>query len=702
MRGLPLAPPENGEPAAAHLGEPSRTQVVHVGEASAATADRIAAAAAGQPAAAAPGSRPRSGAEGVDRADAAVHAAVPVLAAALAVVVVVRIGCGVGSLADGLVLATGGACLLAALAGARRLVTDRHHGLRAAGARLRKAGLAAGDIVEVGPGDFVPGDARVIDGRGSVCDLPYRHPGLDGDVLAREKGYDRSSVTGGARVLDGDFRLELVSSSRDSLIARSAALLDADDGLTVWWWFGGVLVAEGVVTACAGLLPSAGRAVVSGIDALTAAVLIGAVLLHRPSPFAGLLHRLGLLDLADLGLLARSEKAGTVLAAADVLLIDKNGTLTQGERRAQRLLPAPGVREADLARAVALASLGDDTPEGRSSLDLVGRSHGPEAVAPPPEGSWSSVPFSPQTRISGVDVAGPDSGRRLRKGAPAAVREWARGQGLAWPVELDTAIAGLEATGKTVLVVVSAAGSGPGQDPGVAGAVVFDSTYRADIVGGIRALQHLGVEVVVLTGDSGAVARATAEAVGADGVVAEADPDRKIAEIRAWRGLSATVAVVGDGDNDAPALREADVGIALHSGLAEAKSQADLVDVNSRPAQLAAAVRTARASATLSAFASSWSRFGVLAVILSALVAAGALLATGGHPPLSSQSLSTAAHVLRAAAAASALTIAVLAWTVVRLVPARTPLTEATVRVRSRLLAGAAAILPLVVLLVTT
>ncbi|WP_328609546.1 HAD-IC family P-type ATPase [Amycolatopsis sp. NBC_00345] len=493
--------------------------------------------------------------------------------------------------AAGVVLALSGVTVLAASGKARRRLGSRNSALRAVAEELRGRPEAAGEVVDVAAGDLVPGDAQVEDGRAVVRDLPF--PGTD---LVRERGGERSAVTGGARIVEGRLRVRLLSSGPGSIVACAAAVTAP--------------AAVSPVVGCAGvLLLAAGAA--AGVPPLAAVLAVLGVLLAW-RPLRRLVFVLGLADLAEGGLLARNADVAPAIAGVEVLLMDKNGTLTHGQRRAQSLVAVPGVGATDLARAVVLAGFADETPEGVSSIELVAREHGADAAAPP-DGGWSAVPFTPQTRISGVDL---DDGTQLRKGARAAMREWSAARGLAWPAELDDLLDEYEAAAMTALVVGDSRA-------GLLGAVAFGAPVRARVAAGIAEVRSLGVDVVLLTGDSPAVARQMGRLVGVSDVVAEADPEAKVAAVAAWRSRPAVVAMVGDGDNDAPALAASQLGIAPHSGLPGAKAVADVIDLDSDPGKLGWAITLMRARA---AEAGSLVTYARTALVLAVLGAVGTAL----------------------------------------------------------------------------
>ncbi|MDT8913510.1 HAD-IC family P-type ATPase [Amycolatopsis sp. PS_44_ISF1] len=512
-------------------------------------------------------------------------------------------------IAAGLVLALSGAAVLAAFVEARRRLGARNSALRAVSGELRGRPEAVGTVLELAAGDLVPGDAQVEDGHAVVRDLPFPGP-----HLVRERGGERSAVTGGARIVEGRLRVRLLSSGPGSIVARAAAVTAPSAVPPLVGFAGVVLLAAG---AAAGVPPLAAVLAVLGV------LLAG-------WPLRRLGFVLGLADLAEGGLLARHPDVAPAIAGVEVVLMDKNGTLTHGQRRAQSLVAVAGTDVTALARAVALSGLADETPEGLSSIELVVREHGsPAAVAP--DGGWSAVPFTPQARISGVDL---DDGTELRKGSRAAMREWSAARGLDWPAGLDDLLDEYEADAMTALVVGDSRA-------GLLGAVAFGAPVRARAAAGIAEVRSLGVEVVLLTGDSPVVARQLARLVGVGDVVAEADPEAKVAAVAAWRSRSAVVAMVGDGDNDAPALAAADLGIAPYSGLPGAKAVADVVDLDSDPGKLGWAITLMRARA---AVAGSLVTSARIAVGLAVLGAAGTAL--------------TGCAVLAAAAAAAVLAVA--------------------------------------------
>ncbi|MDO9352826.1 MAG: potassium-transporting ATPase subunit KdpB [Solirubrobacteraceae bacterium] len=466
----------------------------------------------------------------------------------------------------------------------RRIDDAGHESLVAA------ADLQVGDIVVCEAGDVIPSDGDVVEGVASVDESAVT--GESAPVI-RESGGDRSAVTGGTRVLSDRILVKITARPGDTFIDRMIALVEGaarqrtpnEIALSI------LLSALTIVflIAVATLQPLAAYS--GGEQELI--VLIALLVCLIPTTIGALLSAIGIAGMDRLvqrNVLAMSGRA--VEAAGDVstLLLDKTGTITYGNRQAVELLPAPGIDPADLARVARLASLADETPEGRSIVVLADR-----LLADAPAGSEAGVDgeaskvapagatfvaFSAETRMSGLDLPG---GTSTRKGAGDAVAQWLGGFGAILPDALQEEVNGVSRRGGTPLVVAESTASGHARALGV--------VHLADVVKeGMRErfeeLRSMGIRTVMITGDNPLTAAAIAKEAGVDDFLAEARPEDKMALIRKEQEGGKLVAMTGDGTNDAPALAQADVGVAMNSGTSAAKDAGNMVDLDSDPTKL--------------------------------------------------------------------------------------------------------------------
>ena len=441
------------------------------------------------------------------------------------------------------------------------------------------------DVVLVRAGEIIPGDGEVVEGVASVDEAAIT--GESAPVI-RESGGDRSAVTGGTRVLSDWIKVRITSSPGETFLDRMIALVEGAErkktpneialnillaGLTIVF-----LLA--VVT----LLPYASYSV----DAAAAAggfapasppsvtVLVALLVCLIPTTIGGLLSAIGIAGMDRLiqhNVLAMSGRAVEAAGDVNTLLLDKTGTITLGNRQAVDFLVLPGVSETELADAAQLASLADETPEGRSIVVLAKSKYGLRGRE---LGALEArfVPFTAQTRMSGVDLGG----RTIRKGAPDAVAAFVAEQGGSAPPELKTAVEAVANGGGTPLVVAE------GKRP-------LGVVHLKDIVkGGIRErfeqLRKMGIKTVMITGDNPLTAAAIAAEAGVDDFLAEATPEAKLSLIRDYQKGGRLVAMTGDGTNDAPALAQADVAVAMNSGTQAAKEAGNMVDLDSNPTKL--------------------------------------------------------------------------------------------------------------------
>jgi K+-transporting ATPase ATPase B chain len=456
--------------------------------------------------------------------------------------------------------------------------------------------LLQGDFVVVEAGQFIPGDGDVVDGIASVDESAIT--GESAPVI-RESGGDRCSVTGGTKVLSDRIVVQITQKPGESFIDRMIALVEgASRQKTPNEIALNILLASLSIIfllAVATLQPLAifSKAQQPGVldsGALTGSGVTGIVLVSLlvcliPTTIGALLSAIGIAGMDRLvqrNVLAMSGRAVEAAGDVNTLLLDKTGTITLGNREAVEFIPVQGVTEQELADAAQLSSLADETPEGRSIVVLAKQRFGLRERGPGELAHATFVPFTAQTRMSGVDLADEAAVRKVRKGAAAAVRTWVRDGGGTSSDELGAIVDGISGAGGTPLVVAEL-GTGPARALGV--------IHLKDIVKqGMRErfdeLRAMGIRTVMITGDNPQTARAIAEEAGVDDFLAEATPEDKMALIRSEQGGGKLVAMTGDGTNDAPALAQADVGVAMNTGTSAAKEAGNMVDLDSNPTKL--------------------------------------------------------------------------------------------------------------------
>jgi potassium-transporting ATPase ATP-binding subunit len=413
--------------------------------------------------------------------------------------------------------------------------------------------LAIGDECVVAAGEVIPGDGDVIEGIASVDESAIT--GESAPVI-RESGGDRSAVTGGTRVLSDEIVVKISSKPGETFLDRMIALVEGAERQKT-----PNEIALNILLA--GLKAS---------QSLT--VLVALLVCLIPTTIGALLSAIGIAGMDRLvqrNVLAMSGRAVEAAGDCSTLLLDKTGTITYGNRQASEFLVMPGVEERDLAEAALSSSLADETPEGRSIVTFAEEHYGLEAREIP---NAVLVAFTAQTRMSGVDF----DGRSIRKGAADSVRKWVEAQGGAIPDALETIVDGIATRGGTPLAVAD-------------GARILGVIYLKDIVKtGMRdrfdELRTMGIRTVMITGDNPRTAAAIAEEAGVDDFLAEATPEDKMALIRRQQAGGSMVAMTGDGTNDAPALAQADVGVAMNTGTQAAKEAGNMVDLDSNPTKL--------------------------------------------------------------------------------------------------------------------
>ncbi len=441
------------------------------------------------------------------------------------------------------------------------------------------AQLTVGDRVVVVAGQVIPGDGDVVEGVASVDESAIT--GESAPVI-RESGGDRSSVTGGTRVLSDRIVVEITAKPGESFIDRMIALVEgATRQKTPNEIALNILLASLTIVFLAATATLQPFAMYAGAPQSTV-VLVALLVCLIPTTIGALLSAIGIAGMDRLvqhNVLAMSGRAVEAAGDVNTLLLDKTGTITLGNRQAHELIPVPGVSASILADAAQLSSLADETPEGRSIVVLTKRDHGLRERSEGELGGLVFVPFSAQTRMSGVDLA---DGRQVRKGAASAVMKWVRDQGGHPTAEVGTSVDAISASGGTPLVVAEATG-GTARALGV---VHLKDVVKEGMRERFDEMRRMGIRTVMITGDNPLTARAIAEEAGVDDFLAEATPEDKMALIRKEQEGGRLVAMTGDGTNDAPALAQADVGVAMNSGTSSAKEAGNMVDLDSNPTKL--------------------------------------------------------------------------------------------------------------------
>ena len=448
---------------------------------------------------------------------------------------------------------------------ARRLLPDGHE------EEVPGTLLAPGDRVIVEAGQVIPGDGEVVEGVASVDESAIT--GESAPVI-RESGGDRSAVTGGTKVLSDRIVVEITSRPGETFIDRMIALVEgAERQKTPNEIALNILLASLTIVFLLATVTLQPMAIYSGARQ-TIIVLVALLVCLIPTTIGALLSAIGIAGMDRLvqrNVLAMSGRAVEAAGDVNTLLLDKTGTITLGNRQAAEFLPAPGVTVERLADAAQITSLADETPEGRSIVVLAKERYGLRGRDL--EGA-EFVPFTAQTRMSGVDL----DGRSLRKGAADSIRHWVEEQGGSVSEEVDTIVAGISVQGGTPLTVAE-------------GDQVLGVVYLKDIVKeGMRQrfdeLRAMGIRTVMITGDNPRTAEAIASEAGVDDYLAEATPEDKMVLIRSEQDGGKLVAMTGDGTNDAPALAQADVGVAMNTGTSAAKEAGNMVDLDSNPTKL--------------------------------------------------------------------------------------------------------------------
>jgi K+-transporting ATPase ATPase B chain len=449
---------------------------------------------------------------------------------------------------------------------ARRLVRGKEE-------QVPANSLEMEDLVVCETGDVIPADGEVIEGIASVDEAAIT--GESAPVI-RESGGDRSAVTGGTRVISDRIVIRITSEKGNTFLDRMISMVEGakrqktpnEIALTI------LLSAMTLIflLVCITLKPFG---IYAGME-FTTPVLVALLVCLIPTTIGGLLSAIGISGIDRLirrNVIATSGRAVEAAGDIDVLLLDKTGTITIGNRMASAFLSAPGVTEEELADAAQLGSLADETPEGRSIVVLAKERfniRARELLHP----HATFVPFAAQTRMSGVDM----DGRSIRKGAAESVQRWVEEQGGSFPLDVSAAVEAAARAGRTPLVVA--------EGKKVLGVVELKDVVKGGIKERFAQLRKMGIRTVMITGDNPMTAAAIAAEAGVDDFMAQATPEDKLKRIRAEQAVGHLVAMTGDGTNDAPALAQADVGVAMNTGTQAAREAGNMVDLDSNPTKL--------------------------------------------------------------------------------------------------------------------
>ncbi|WP_109279489.1 potassium-transporting ATPase subunit KdpB [Streptomyces orinoci] len=440
------------------------------------------------------------------------------------------------------------------------------------------AQLRLGDHVVVEAGQIIPGDGDVVEGLASVDESAIT--GESAPVI-RESGGDRSAVTGGTTVLSDRIIVKITSRPGETFIDRMIALVEgAARQKTPNEIALNILLASLTIIFLVAVVTLQPFAIFAGAEQ-SIVILVALVVALIPTTIGALLSAIGIAGMDRLvqrNVLAMSGRAVEAAGDVNTLLLDKTGTITLGNRQAAEFLPVDGVGADELADAAQLSSLADETPEGRSVVVLAKQRHALRARGEGELEHATFVPFTAQTRMSGVDI----DGRRIRKGAAGAVTAWVTEGGGAAGEEVGRITERISAGGGTPLVVAVQ----DRQGARVLGVIHLKDVIKEGIRDRFEELRRMGIRTVMITGDNPLTARAIAEEAGVDDFLAEATPEDKMALIKREQAGGKLVAMTGDGTNDAPALAQADVGVAMNTGTSAAKEAGNMVDLDSNPTKL--------------------------------------------------------------------------------------------------------------------
>ena len=434
--------------------------------------------------------------------------------------------------------------------------------------------LRQGDLVLVSAGEFIPSDGEILEGVASVDESCIT--GESAPVI-REAGGDRSAVTGGTRVLSDQIKVRITSNPGETFLDRMIALVEgAERHKTPNEIALNILLAGLTIIFLLAVVTLQPFAIYSG-SPQTVFVLVSLLVCLIPTTIGALLSAIGIAGMDRLvqhNVLAMSGRAVEAAGDVNTLLLDKTGTITLGNRQASRFVPAPGVGEQELADAAQLSSLADETPEGRSIVVLAKEKYGLRGRELSTHEA-RFVPFTAQTRMSGVDL----NGFEIRKGAADAVQAYLTQHGREVPAEVKATVEQIARSGGTPLVVAE-------KRRGALGVIELKDVVKGGIRERFEQLRAMGIKTVMITGDNPLTAAAIAREAGVDDFLAQATPKDKMDLIKREQAEGKLVAMTGDGTNDAPALAQADVGLAMHSGTTAAKEAANLIDLDSDPTKL--------------------------------------------------------------------------------------------------------------------
>ncbi|MCO1595381.1 potassium-transporting ATPase subunit KdpB [Micromonospora sp. RHAY321] len=465
--------------------------------------------------------------------------------------------------------------------------------------------LRQGDIVLVEAGGIIPGDGDIVEGIASVDESAIT--GESAPVI-RESGGDRSAVTGGTKVLSDRIIVKITQKPGESFIDRMIALVEGANrqktpneialnillaALTIIFLLAVVTLQPLAIFSKAyqAAAPDSGAITDAGVSGI---VLISLLVCLIPTTIGALLSAIGIAGMDRLvqrNVLAMSGRAVEAAGDVNTLLLDKTGTITLGNRQAAEFVPVEGVTAATLADAAQLSSLADETPEGRSVVVLAKNEFGLREREPGVMPHATFVPFTAQTRMSGVDMTpdasvdggAVDTARRVRKGAAAAVMKWVRENGGHPTEQVGEIVDAISGTGGTPLVVAEHVDGEPARALGV---IHLKDVVKSGMRERFDEMRRMGIRTVMITGDNPRTAKAIADEAGVDDFLAEATPEDKLALIKREQEGGRLVAMTGDGTNDAPALAQADVGVAMNTGTSAAKEAGNMVDLDSDPTKL--------------------------------------------------------------------------------------------------------------------
>jgi K+-transporting ATPase ATPase B chain len=469
---------------------------------------------------------------------------------------------------------------------ARRLADWRHGAADVPEEQVPASDLRLGDHVVVEAGQIIPGDGDVVEGVASVDESAIT--GESAPVI-RESGGDRSAVTGGTKVLSDRIVVKITSKPGETFIDRMIALVEgASRQKTPNEIALNILLASMTIIFMLAVVTLQPFAIYAGAEQ-SIVVLVALLVALIPTTIGALLSAIGIAGMDRLvqrNVLAMSGRAVEAAGDVNTLLLDKTGTITLGNRQAAEFLTADGISIAELADAAQLSSLADETPEGRSIVVLAKERYG---LRGRPEGSLTNaefVPFTAQTRMSGVNLVEDSDNRSLRKGAATAVMQWIRENGGHPTEEIGPMVDAIAAAGGTPLVVGEVVERDGDTTATVLGVINLKDVVKEGMRERFDELRRMGIRTVMITGDNPMTAKAIADEAGVDDFLAEATPEDKMALIKREQEGGKLVAMTGDGTNDAPALAQADVGVAMNTGTSAAKEAGNMVDLDSNPTKL--------------------------------------------------------------------------------------------------------------------